>query len=111
MKVTLKKAFSLLDGRLSTEMGDIYEMLNFIFDDNLYTHQIPAAIRILKSENPEWFQNGVDFLEALKSKYETNDFSILMKAIEENYSETHIELGKIDRKIDFSAGLVPEGSY
>ena len=34
MKVSLKKAFSLLDGRLSTEIGDVYEMLNYIFDEN-----------------------------------------------------------------------------
>ena len=43
MRVSLKKAFTILDGRLSTKMDDVYEMLNFIFSENLYTHQIPVT--------------------------------------------------------------------
>ena len=38
MKVTLKKAFSILDGRLATEIGDVYEMLNYIFDEDFMRH-------------------------------------------------------------------------
>ena len=52
MRVSLKKAFTILDGRLSTKMDDVYEMLNFIFSENLYTHQIPTAMRKLKELNP-----------------------------------------------------------
>ena len=52
MRVSLKKAFSLLDGRLSTNIGDVYEMLNFIFDDNFFTHQLPRAMDKLKEVNP-----------------------------------------------------------
>ena len=44
MKVSLKKAFSILDGRLSTEIGDVYEMLNYIFDQDFMTHQLPTAL-------------------------------------------------------------------
>ena len=37
MKVSLKTAFSILDGRLSTDIGDVYKMLNYIYDENFMT--------------------------------------------------------------------------
>ncbi len=62
MKVTLKKAFSILDGRLATEIGDVYEMLNYIFDEDFMTHQLPTAMNRLKELNPNWFSGMVDVL-------------------------------------------------
>lgn len=95
MKVSLKKAFSLLDGRLSTEIGDVYEMLNYIFDENFMTHQLPTAIRKLQEENPKWFSNGVDFLNQIKKEENTDDFKHLMNCIDYAYAEDVIELGKL----------------
>jgi hypothetical protein len=105
MKVSLKKAFSILDGRLSTEIGDVYEMLNYIFDADFFTHQLPTAIKTLKEKNPEWFQNGIHAINAIKESHETNDFAELMKIFDEYYPTWEIELGKIDVKIEFMAGL------
>jgi len=68
MNFTLKQAFSLLDGRLSTEIGDVYEMLNFIFSDNLFTHQLPSAMRKLNEVNPKWFADGVQLIEKIKTE-------------------------------------------
>lgn len=106
MKVSLKKAFSILDGRLSTEIGDVYEMLNYIFDANFFTHQLPTAIRTLQEKNPEWFQNGVNIINDIKRTNNTNDFTQLMELIDKGFPTYQIELGKIDAKIDFMAGLV-----
>lgn len=106
MKVSLKKAFSILDGRLSTEIGDVYEMLNYIFDANFFTHQLPTAMRTLQEKNPEWFQNGVNIINDIKRTNNTNDFSQLMELIDKGFPTYQIELGKIDAKIDFMAGLV-----
>lgn len=95
MKVSLKKAFNLLDGRLSTSMDDIYEMFNYIFTENFFTHQLPRAMDMLKEKNPQWFSNGVKLLDKIKQEENTNDFQQLMKIIDEKYLETEIELEKI----------------
>ena len=105
MKVSLKKAFSILDGRLSTEIGDVYEMLNYIFDANFFTHQLPTAMRTLQEKNPEWFQNGVNIINDIKRTNNTDDFAQLMELIDKGFLTYQIELGKIDSKIEFMAGL------
>jgi len=105
MKVSLKKAFSLLDGRLSTEIGDVYEMLNYIFDENFFTHQIPTAMRTLREKNPEWFQNGINVINDIKRTNNTDDFNDLMSIIDKGFKDYEIELGKVDSKIEFTAGL------
>ena len=105
MKVSLKKAFSILDGRLSTEIGDVYEMLNYIFDANFFTHQIPTAMISLQDKNPEWFQNGVNIINDIKRTNNTDDFAQLMELIDKGFPNYQIELGKIDSKIEFMAGL------
>lgn len=105
MKVTLKQFFSLGDGRLSTEMGDVYKMLNYIFSMNIYTHQIPTAMRKLKEANPEWFKEGVSLINLIKSTEDTDDFEQLMKAIDTDYPDFKVELGKVDFEIEFLAGL------
>lgn len=106
MKVSLKKAFSILDGRLSTDIGDVYEMLNYIFDDNFMTHQLPSAMRKLNEINPEWFQNAKNILNDVKRTNNTDDFKELMELIDKGFPTYKIELGKVDAKIDFLAGLV-----
>ena len=108
MKVSLKKAFTILDGRLSTKMDDVYEMLNFIFSENLYTHQIPTAMRKLKESNPDWFSDGVEVIESIKQNYNTNDFQELMEIIDKKYYAYEIELGKVEAVINFSDGLFPK---
>jgi len=105
MKVSLKKAFSILDGRLSTEIGDVYEMLNYIFDANFFTHQLPSAMRTLQEKNPEWFQNGVNIINDIKRTNNTNDFTQLMELIDNGFPTYQIELGKIDSKFELLAGL------
>lgn len=105
MKVSLKKAFSILDGRLSTDIGDVYEMLNYIFDDNLFTHQLPTAMRTIVAINPKWFQDGVNIINDIKRRNNTDDFNQLMEHIDREFSSYEIELDKIDSKIEFTAGL------
>ena len=107
MKVSLEKAFSILDGRLSTKIEDVYEMLNYIYDTSFFTHQLPSAMRKLQEVNPDWFSAGVAHLEEIRSIVGTNDFEPLINYIKENYSspDYDIELGRIKADIEFSAGL------
>ena len=97
MKVSLKKAFSLLDGRLSTEIEDVYEMLNYIFDENFTSNELPTAMQKLKELNPKWFADGVDFLNQIKKEENTDNFKHLMNCIDYAYSEDVIELERLSR--------------
>ncbi len=106
MKVTLKTAFSILDGRLSTNMDDVYKMLNHIFDAEFMTHQLPTAMNRLKEINPQWFKNGVNVINDIKNSNNTDDFKELMELIDKGFPTYEIELGKVESKIDFLAGLV-----
>lgn len=110
MKVKFKTAFSLLDGRLSTKIDDVYMMLNYIFSDNLYTHQLLTAMEKLKEINPRWFSDGIEKLNYIKKVNNTNDFNELMEIIDAFHSEYEIEITKISgEEIKFTDGLVPKG--
>jgi len=100
MKATLKTAFSILDGRVSTDMDDVRNMLNYIHDSNLYTHQLPAAMDMLRQANPKWFADGIQLLNNIKEKYKTNDFNDLMSIIDKEYSTCKIRLSKINTIIN-----------
>ena len=106
MKVSLKKAFSILDGRLSTDIDDVYKMLSYVFEADLHTHQLPTAMRKIQEVNPEWFSNGVNVINDIKRTNDTDDFSELMHLIDTGFPTFEIELGKIDFEIDALAGLV-----
>lgn len=54
---SLVQLFSLVDGRLSTNMNDVYDMLNHITNSDLTTIALPIAYERLKSINPQWFQD------------------------------------------------------
>lgn len=108
MRVNLKKVFSIIDGRLSTEIGDVYEMLNFIYNCNLMTHQIPTAMRTLTKENPKWFSDIHDFISEIKYKHNINDFAELMSIIDSDYRDIEFDLGNLSIKIDFLAGVCAE---
>jgi hypothetical protein len=96
MKVLLKEAFSLLDGRLSTKMETVYDMLNYIFDTSFMTHELPEAIEKLKELNPEWFRIAVSVIDEIKVTEETNDFEKLMEIMDFGYSKFEVELHKIN---------------
>lgn len=42
---TLAEVLSVTTGHLLCDIGKVYEILNFLTDDNLYTHQLPRALR------------------------------------------------------------------
>lgn len=68
MNFTAKQLFSLTDGRLSTTMDDVYDMLNHIMGTSLMTHHLPVAKDFLVAKNPEWFQKAVEAKEALEKQ-------------------------------------------
>lgn len=53
----LRQVLSITSGRLVCDMDDVYEILNFITGDNLYTHVLPRAARfagpLIKEQYPD----------------------------------------------------------
>lgn len=89
MKFTFKQLFSIVDGRLSTKMDDVYEMLNHITQESLMTHDLPTALRYLREVNPIWYDNLTKQLDIYKAAI-GNDFNVLMEFIEANDFEVEI---------------------
>lgn len=66
---TTLQLFSLVDGRLSTNMDDVYDMLNHICDDDLRTHHLPIALKYVKSKAPHWYLEQKADLNAFKASF------------------------------------------
>jgi len=89
MKFTRKQLFAIVDGRLSTGMGDVYKILNHLTGENLYTHHLPVAMQFISMKNPDWF------LEQQKSLYKIGitketDFLIAMNIIDQHNINIYI---------------------
>jgi hypothetical protein len=81
-KFTLLQLFSVVDGRLSTNIDDVYDILNHVFNTSVWTHQIPAYMNKLKAARPLWFAVIESELDSLKRVYK-DDFNTLMRVIKE----------------------------
>jgi hypothetical protein len=65
MKFRIGTILSITHGRLLTSVDELYKILNYMVDDNLYTHQLPRAGRFcepfIKAQYPEleekWIYN------------------------------------------------------
>lgn len=88
---TLKQLFSLVDGRLSTDIGDVYEMLNHICNENLYTHHLPVAMKFIKqlSPIPDWYTAAESEIAAAKNIV-GDDFKNLMDYINQHNTSYEI---------------------
>lgn len=84
---TTLQLFSIVDGRLSTNIDDVYDMLNHIMNDNLMTHHLPTALKYLKLKSPAWFQKEIERLEMIRAKLVTNEFHSLVGAITTTFNE------------------------
>lgn len=54
-KFTTLQLFSVVDGRISTTMDDVYDVLNHVCDTSLQTARLPLAMDYLEEKNPKWF--------------------------------------------------------
>lgn len=86
-KFSTLQLFSLVDGRMSTKVEDIYDMLNHICDTNLMIHHLSVAYKYLKEKNPKWFQEQKQRLEAIKAGINSNTFETVIGAIKDKYND------------------------
>ena len=73
--------FSILDGRLSTGMDDVYAILNIAADESLTTIALPILMDKVAENKPKWYMDALTDLEAIKDKI-GNDFETLMKHLD-----------------------------
>lgn len=83
-KFTLLQLFSIVDGRLSTNIDDVYHMLNHIFNTSFLTHELPGAMARLKAARPLWFTVIEGELDTLK-RVHGNDFKKLTELIKSEF--------------------------
>ena len=91
-KFNLLQLFSIVDGRLSTKMEDVYDMLNHICDTDLMTHHLPVAMDYLREKNPKWLKEvtkRIETINRLKKIGNELPFKALMSMIEINYNDEY----------------------
>jgi hypothetical protein len=75
---TLKQLFSVVDGRLSTKMEDVYEILNIVANESLTTIALPILMNRLEEVKPKWY---IKDLGCIKDEI-GDDFETLMKHLD-----------------------------
>lgn len=80
---TLLQLFSLVDGRLSTSIDDIYDMLSHVCNESLMTHHLPVAMDYVKEKQPKWFTEISGDLHRLGIENSTN-FQDCLNIIKKN---------------------------
>ena len=86
---TLLQLFSLVDGRLSTTMDDIYSMLNHICDTDLMTHHLPVAMDYIKEKNPKWLKEVDQRLTTIKARSVSNTFETIIGYIKDKANDVY----------------------
>ena len=84
MKYNIETILSITHNKLLTDLDSVYQILNFMLDDNLFTHQLPRACRFAKkfilaeySQLDEWElfdkqvtpENYKQYIEKAKSMF------------------------------------------
>lgn len=71
MKFDIGTILSISHSRLLTNIGNVYEILNYMLDDNLFTHQLPRAGRFCQkfviAEHPQ-LEEWNDFNEQITTE-------------------------------------------
>lgn len=78
--------FSIIDGRLSTDIGDVYDILNHVCDDDMMTHHLPVAKDYLLLKNPKWVQEYQQQLDRIKATLVSNTFETVIGYIKDKWT-------------------------
>ncbi len=88
-KFSLLQLFSIVDGRLSTTIDDVYDILNHVTDNSLMTHHLPVAMDYLKEKNPKWFQEISNRIFTVKAYALSNTFETIVGAIKDKFNDEY----------------------
>lgn len=98
MKFAIETILSISHSKLLTEIGNVYEILNYMLDDNLFTHQLPRASRFCEK-----------FIRAQYPQLDDWDF-FNEQVSTENYKE-YIEKAKAIFGNELEIEKVPAGTW
>lgn len=87
MKVfALGQVLSIATGHLMCSMNEVREILNFLHDDNLYTHQLPRA----SDDARPWLRESLPWLEDITCNEVTRgNWLDRLKRYEAKYGALH----------------------
>lgn len=97
---TMLQLFSIADGRLSTTMDDVYDILGHFAGESLMTHHLPVAMSYIKEKNPKWFQDLTTQLDEIK-KIHGNDFATLIDILKTVGNRFEIPQLTDEEKVEF----------
>ena len=86
----LKHLFSIVDGRLSTNISDIQVILGVYFGRSVFTHEVPALIDDVESAKPDWYMQAKGLVDYIKWRNYTDDFVTLMDLLDKDFSNVYI---------------------
>ena len=86
---TFLQLLSLTDGRLATDMDDVYEICSHLVGGRPFTYGLTIAYKALKDANPPWFIELKAKLEEIKKEAGTDDFDTLVELIKEKYNDSY----------------------
>lgn len=93
-KFTLLQLFNVVDGRLSTNIDDVYDILNHVFSTSVWTHEIPAYLEKLRAARPLWFAVIEGELDCLK-RIHGDDFKTLMRVIDQEEMNVEFDIPQL----------------
>ena len=95
MEISFLQAFSIVDGRLATDMTDVKKVLDYIFDMDLPTVGLLASRCALINNKPEWFINFEERLDTIRDITGSDNFKTLMNYIDVVHPDTTITITKL----------------
>ena len=86
----LKQLFSIVDGRLSTDISDIQSIFGVYCGRSVFTHELPELIDEVKSAKPDWYRQAKGLIDYIKWRHYTDDFVRLMDILDKDFSNVYI---------------------
>ena len=85
-KFSLGSVLSIVGDRLLCDIGDVYKILNYMTDDNLYTHQLPRASKECK---PYLLKEHPFLIECVEmcEEINTDNWRVKLAEMEMNYGD------------------------
>jgi GTP-binding protein EngB required for normal cell division len=94
MRATLKQMFSIVDGRLATEMQDVYSVLDAAMGQDLTTLALPWAMDKVKEARPSWYVDAEKMINQAKEKV-GDDFEAILSYVDANHAGDFFEVTAI----------------
>lgn len=94
LEVNFNEACSLIDGEAYTDINNICKMINYMFEIEVMTHEIPYFFKQLKQNRPHFLNLTLLDLSVLKSEY-PDFYQRTYIMFDKKYSNKKVKLYKL----------------